>query len=387
MAWRSPSQQEGQGQGQYSIPILCSSSKDINEKESLGQLGSKHYCSIINNWSKTGWGPTLLQAALSVWSRIRIKGTCWMDWKKEGGVGQSPNYGESVGAVEAHLPLLRYPRDGDGDASPLSLSSDACKVLSHFMCTAKLCLLFNQTPSSPRDPTLKPSTWPPSFLATGQVRYLPPLYLYSQALLLLLTVNLCLILLLPTPPTMRALLLRTSSVPVLPSTSPGLSLGVHDCLAGSFSGDRTGLSSPRISLHFRNHSQREVSSRRIRRALSESNIIRSGSGISALNGVGSRSFPARIAEEEDDDDKGRPLVVQQPSADRVNYAVSWPEIGMPVEELGVSGGGADDEESCSFTGGGDGDRQKLAAYYEEMLKSNPGDALLLRNYGKFLHKV
>ncbi|MDD9849755.1 hypothetical protein BZG30_31475, partial [Escherichia coli] len=33
------------------------------------------------------------------------------------------------------------------------------------------------------------------------------------------------------------------------------------------------------------------------------------------------------------------------------------------------------------------EQRKIGAYYQEMLKSNPGDPLLLRNYGKFLHEV
>ncbi|KAK9144301.1 hypothetical protein Sjap_004204 [Stephania japonica] len=34
-----------------------------------------------------------------------------------------------------------------------------------------------------------------------------------------------------------------------------------------------------------------------------------------------------------------------------------------------------------------GDRSRIGEYYEEMLKANPGNPLLLRNYGKFLHEV
>ena len=194
--------------------------------------------------------------------------------------------------------------------------------------------------------------------------------------------------------TMKAVLLRTGSVPVQSSLFPGsprVSFGVYDSVTRVFSRDKTSLNSPRFSLHFQNNSQGEVPARRIRRALSESDIIRSESGISKLNGVGSHSFPARIPEEEEDeddnDDEGGPLIVKQKSVDLDNHAGSWPEIGIPVEELGFSGGGADGDGSGSFTGGGNCDRRKLATYYEEMLKLNPGDSLLLRNYGKFLHEV
>ena len=195
---------------------------------------------------------------------------------------------------------------------------------------------------------------------------------------------------------MKAALLRTGSLPVMSSLLPGsprVSFGVHDFFAGAlFSGDKANLASPRISLHFQNSSEREVPGRRIRRALSESDIIRSESGFSKLNGVGSRSCPSKITEgdeeeeeEEDDDDDegGGPLIVKQKSSDRVNYAGSLPEIGIPVDELGFSGGGVDGNGSGSFTG----DRRKLAAHYEETLKLNPGDSLLLRNYAKFLHEV
>ena len=198
---------------------------------------------------------------------------------------------------------------------------------------------------------------------------------------------------------MKAALLRTGSLPVLSSLLPGsprVSFGAHDSFAGAlFSGDKANLASPTISMHFQNGSEREVPGRRIRRALSESDIIRSESGFSKLNGVGSRSCPSKITEEDeeeeeeeeeeddDDDEGGGPLIVKQKSADRVNYAGSGPEIGIPVDELGFSGGGVDGNGSGSFTG----DRRKLAAHYEEIVKLNPGDSLLLRNYAKFLHEV
>lgn len=196
---------------------------------------------------------------------------------------------------------------------------------------------------------------------------------------------------------MKVVLLRTGSVPVMSSLVPGssrVSFGVQDSFSGAFAGDKPSLSScPRISLHFQNNSQREVPGRRIRRALSESDIIRSEIGFSKLNGVGSRSCPAKITEEdeeeeeEDGENQGGPQIVKEKSTDQVSYAGAWPEIGIPVDELGFSGGGFDGNGSGSFNGGGNGDRRKLAAHYEEMLKLNPGDSLLLRNYAKFLHEV
>ena len=73
---------------------------------------------------------------------------------------------------------------------------------------------------------------------------------------------------------------------------------------------------------------------------------------------------------------------------------SVPNIGIPLEELGFSGGGLGKGKNTGGEGGG-GDyrigngeeRSKMEAYYLEMLESNPGDSLLLRNYAKFLHEV
>lgn len=99
---------------------------------------------------------------------------------------------------------------------------------------------------------------------------------------------------------------------------------------------------------------------------------------------GFRSFPSRVPEEE-----------LLPGGDRAaSFANSWPEIGIPLEELGISGGGfgkggggGGDDDGFGNSGGGNSDRSKLGAFYEEMLKANPGDALLLRNYSKYLHEV
>ena len=74
---------------------------------------------------------------------------------------------------------------------------------------------------------------------------------------------------------------------------------------------------------------------------------------------------------------------------------SVPNIGIPLEELGFSRGGFSKGKNTGGEGGGGGDyrigngeeRSKMGAYYLEMLESNPGDSLLLRNYAKFLHEV
>ncbi|EXC10951.1 hypothetical protein L484_004850 [Morus notabilis] len=144
-----------------------------------------------------------------------------------------------------------------------------------------------------------------------------------------------------------------------------------DSLSGVFSAEKTTL-----SLHS------EVNRRRgsgIRRALSESDVILSETQLSG----GFRSFPARMPEE-----------VFLPGGDRAaSFANSCQEIEIPLEELGNSGGGfskgdsGGDDDGFGNSGGGNNDQSKLGAFYEEMLKANPGDALLLRNYNKYLHEV
>ncbi|KAG6636210.1 hypothetical protein CIPAW_11G095600 [Carya illinoinensis] len=155
---------------------------------------------------------------------------------------------------------------------------------------------------------------------------------------------------------MRAVLLRTGSVVVLPCSpvvpgSPRVSLSRQDSASCLFSAER--------------------------------------SSFSRLNGAGSRSFQSSLPEEEclseRDDEYG---VGSLPKG-----AGIWPESGIPLEELGFFGGGfgRGGKKSC----GGDGDngignreeRSRIGAYYLEMLKSNPEDSLLLRNYGKYLHEV
>ncbi|CAL5188483.1 unnamed protein product [Lathyrus oleraceus] len=145
---------------------------------------------------------------------------------------------------------------------------------------------------------------------------------------------------------MKPSLFRTGSVPVLPG-SPRTSLSRQV----SFSGDKNHhVQSPRLSLHFHSTDQH---SNGISRELSESAAIRSPNenfGFSRnLNRSGSQYFP--------------------------------------LEEAGLGGGGCDHGDVIVASGGNGGERIKIGAYYEEMLKSNPTDALLLRNYGKFLHEV
>lgn len=156
---------------------------------------------------------------------------------------------------------------------------------------------------------------------------------------------------------MKAVLIRTGSVPVhqLHSPVPG-SPRFRLSRCESLSGEKT--TSATVSLHFEVNRRTDSG---IRRALSESQ----------LHG-GIRSSPARI-------------LCKKPTS----FTGSWPEIGTPLEEIGISGGGNGgvDDRGFGNSGGGNSDRSKLGAYYEEMLKANPGDSLLLRNYSKFLHEV
>lgn len=68
------------------------------------------------------------------------------------------------------------------------------------------------------------------------------------------------------------------------------------------------------------------------------------------------------------------------------------------EEVEISGGGVGEGRKSGSGRGGDGvgdgggagggsERRAMGAYYREMIEANPGDPLLLRNYGKFLQEV
>ncbi|XP_050377011.1 uncharacterized protein LOC126794358 [Argentina anserina] len=131
-------------------------------------------------------------------------------------------------------------------------------------------------------------------------------------------------------------LIRTSSIGATVSASPRVSL------SGVFSGEKTAASSsPRIRLQFDANSHRDRDT--IRRALSESNILRSDSG-----------KPRRL-----------------------------PGSGIPEDAVESPAGGYVSKTATVERE----ERRKMGAYYQEMLKANPSDPLLLRNYGQFLHEV
>ncbi|KAK4400501.1 UNVERIFIED_CONTAM: hypothetical protein Sradi_6687800 [Sesamum radiatum] len=178
---------------------------------------------------------------------------------------------------------------------------------------------------------------------------------------------------------MKSLLCRTGSGPIpvqtpLMPSSPrhSVSLPFQDSVASVFSGQKK--SSQRISLH------KEMSCRNIHRSSSESDVIRSE--MRTLSKMGSRSFPTpRIPEEE----------FEEGIHDRTGHTGNWPKSGMSWEELGFPGGGMNKNRNSGGGGcggnGSDADRSKIGSYYQEMLKSDPTNSLLLRNYGKYLHEV
>ncbi|KAI3453391.1 hypothetical protein Pfo_010054 [Paulownia fortunei] len=180
---------------------------------------------------------------------------------------------------------------------------------------------------------------------------------------------------------MESLLFRTGSgsmpfqAPLMPaSPRHSVSLPVQGSAAGAFSGDRNGVSSSRISLH------QEVSRRNICRSSSEPDVIRAE--VRTLSKLGSRSFTAPWIPEVECDEG---------IDERRGYAGEWPENGISWEELGFPGGGMNKNRKSGGGGsGGNGsnaDRHKIGAYYQEMLKSDPTNSLVLRNYGKYLHEV
>ncbi|GMJ12511.1 hypothetical protein like AT4G17940 [Hibiscus trionum] len=175
---------------------------------------------------------------------------------------------------------------------------------------------------------------------------------------------------------MKAAILRAGSVPVPSSAlsgTPRVSLSRQGSFGGVFSGERAGfsLSSAIVSLHFPMDKRKPKETRtQLRRALSDTDIIRSEARVVPS---GSRCFTAGIPEEEYVSD------CEVDSEFRTEFGISLEEIGFSGDGFGRGGKyGGDDSY---------GDKSRIGDYYREMLKLNPGDSLLLRNYGKFLHEV
>ncbi|XP_010530047.1 PREDICTED: uncharacterized protein LOC104806719 [Tarenaya hassleriana] len=179
---------------------------------------------------------------------------------------------------------------------------------------------------------------------------------------------------------MRAFLMRAGSMPIhqrFVSGSSKTSISRHNSFGESFSGhgDR---SASRISLNVRSSDQSPATHVGMRRAFSESDVIISER--MPRSSAGFKPSPARISEEAADVPYGWGSLILK-------------ESGIPVEEMGLSGGGSgrgpgDSGSSGNSSRGGDyNDRSKIGEYYREMLKSNPNSSLLLMNYGRFLYEV
>ncbi|CAN1248976.1 hypothetical protein LINPERPRIM_LOCUS6945 [Linum perenne] len=215
--------------------------------------------------------------------------------------------------------------------------------------------------------------------------------------------------------TMKAVLLRTSSnnvhAPVCsgsPKVSPGspkVSLSRNNSLTGMFSWEKA--TSPNKSLHLEISPTRRMRST-ITRSMSESDMVRCFNDGSGGNGMNKMMLPQSASRsslsakiEEDQADRG-----DQPEEGiagwNVKNEVLGVGIGNPVEEEelellmagegkefdgGNGKGGNRGGSRGGDSGGGDNYKRRMAEYYEQIIKSNPHDSLLLRNYGKFLHEV
>ena len=105
-------------------------------------------------------------------------------------------------------------------------------------------------------------------------------------------------------------------------------------------------------------------------------------GLTKPSGAGSRLFPARIPEEDrvfdgEVDDDYESQIPTKNGNDRIDSIAIWPENATPMEYDGEGFG----------KGNNDGEKSKIGDYHRELLKSNPRDSLVLRNYGKFMQEV
>ncbi|KAK4728306.1 hypothetical protein R3W88_021294 [Solanum pinnatisectum] len=203
---------------------------------------------------------------------------------------------------------------------------------------------------------------------------------------------------------MKTVLFRTGSGSI-PAVVPGslrVSIPTRESIGKVFNGEKKkkGCSSPMISLNS------EVNRRGIRRVSSESDVIRpgfEGSNVTRkLSKIGSRSLSSIIPEEDCGSEQNELEVLQSigslnSTEDRRSYAGDCHRNNIPVDELGFPGGGIGSSLNRKFGGrdefdaesltGGNSDPRKIGEYYKEMLNSDPMNALLLRNYGKYLHEV
>ncbi|URD95873.1 hypothetical protein MUK42_29519 [Musa troglodytarum] len=178
-----------------------------------------------------------------------------------------------------------------------------------------------------------------------------------------------------------AILIRTTSF--LGSPKRSLADGIQDSGAGiSFlRRSRSASLSPRSMCAAAQHSEAEEGRDRhiLRRARSEADLVRS-------NPLTRSPIPERVVEEEEAETE----------------EVKWCDLGVPVpvpvpgrppaalvEPVEYSGGGNGKGKTAGWgRGGGDeNDNRRIADYYQQMLRTDPSNPLLLRNYGRFLHEV
>ncbi|PIA58580.1 hypothetical protein AQUCO_00500484v1 [Aquilegia coerulea] len=202
---------------------------------------------------------------------------------------------------------------------------------------------------------------------------------------------------------MKAVLIRTGSAPVLSSSLHGLPkcyLSDHDSVTGIlFSGKR---SKSTLHLEIKEEKKKKKESLKIiRRTVSENDMIRSVK----VSVSKSRSFPAIIPEEEEDlvDEEGGGMMILKKkgvnldSYDRMSGI--WRERNVVKEEIEYCGGGLGKGRNIGggnggnrggngdISSGGNADQSNMSDYYQKLLKSDPGNPLVLRNYGKFLHEM
>ena len=194
---------------------------------------------------------------------------------------------------------------------------------------------------------------------------------------------------------MEAALLRTGSATLRASLSrsPKVSLCDKDSLPGMLSSDKSKkrASCLRSSLHFESKVKRVDNSRLIRRTLSDSDTVwsvnKDSGWLTKLSGLGSLSFPSNPVL-----DRGSSAGVLRGNlveTEELELASGGTGKGSKVGgggDRGDRGGGGSDSDRGSSSSGR-ADHSKIDACYREMLKANPANPLLLRNYGQFLHQV
>ncbi|CAI0441462.1 unnamed protein product [Linum tenue] len=195
---------------------------------------------------------------------------------------------------------------------------------------------------------------------------------------------------------MKAVLLRTSSnnihPPVCPAGSPAgspkVSLHRSDSLTGMFAWDPN---AHKKSIHLEVASsprRRQGSPSSITRSMSESDMVRSEFGGGMKKKLPHSASRCSLSAVEAAAAGSRRKFTRK---DVYGVGIA---AAIPMEESvedGNNNGGKNNGGGFGGRGegnGGDNDnKRRMAEYYEQIIRSNPHDALLLRNYGKFLYEV